>query len=444
MSLLAPAGHGPGLDLRIAGIPVRVEWLFLLWTVVLGSTLGDTALVVAWVVVVTLSILVHELGHAAALAGWGVPSRIVLHTLGGVTMHRQDLPTRWSRIAVSLAGPAAGMLALGVPALLLDRAWPAPEPWDDVLVLVVWVNLGWALVNLLPVLPLDGGNVAHELLDAATRGRGEVPARVLSAAVAVGVGAWALVEGFVFGALFAAFFAFDNVRGLRGRAQRAAVAELRAAAVALDHGAPASALDSAAGVLAATSDPSLRAAAAELAAWAHLAVGDRRSALAVLDGTTPRNGHLRALLTEADPAEQVNATVDAWLAHDHAPAAPVVDALESAGLLPVVSERLLGSRADGAAAARRAYQHALFVAGRFAESARVGEATVALGEADPTVAYNVACAHARTGRPEDALRWLVTAVGLGFTDTGLLDSDPDLDAVRDDPRFAALRRRVPT
>ena len=287
MNLLETGQQGGGLRLRVAGTPVLLEWTFLVWTVLIGATLGDPAMAVAWLVIVTVSILVHELGHAAALRGWGVPSRIVLHVMGGVTTHEAALPTRWSRIAVSLAGPAAGMLLLGLPAVLVDAAWPAPDPWDDVLYLVVWVNLGWAVVNLLPVLPLDGGHVAHELLDAGTRGRGELPARWLSVLIAGAAGAWALANGFMFGAVFAGFFVIDNLQAIRGRRERAASADLRPAAAALEAGSTVTTLTLARGVVDSARDSRARAMGLELMAWAHLADGDPAAATVVLADYPP-------------------------------------------------------------------------------------------------------------------------------------------------------------
>jgi hypothetical protein len=116
--------------------------------------------------------------------------------------------------------------------------------------------------------------------------------------------------------------------------------------------------------------------------------------------------------------------------------------LAAAGLVDTVVDRLVASRADDAEQARMGLQHALFLGGQFDASARLGEAMVGAGTTEPVVAYNTACAHARAGRLDHALAWLGRAVDLGFDDQRLLAEDPDLAAVRADPRFAMLRNRL--
>ena len=438
MSLLTSGQGGGGPEFRLAGIPIRLEWTFILFTVLIGSTLGDAALFVGWVVVVTLSILVHELGHAAALRGWGISSRIVLHGLGGLTMHTTSPPTRWGRIAVSLAGPFTGIVLFGLPALLLEDAVAGQDPWHDIVRFVVWVNLGWAFVNLLPVLPLDGGNVTKELV-------GETPTRVVSIVVAAAVGLWALTQGFVFGAVFAAFFIVDNVRSFGQRRERAAATDLQAAAQALERGDLAGARRQTDDALERSRDTKVRALATELGAWTALEEGDPARARQLVDryprGMRP-SGHLRAFVTEPTTADQVNATVDAWLAHQFLPPRAYVHHLAAAGLVDTVVDRLVDSRADDAERARMGLQHALFLGGQFDASAKLGEAMIGAGTTEPVVAYNTACAHARAGRLDRAFAWLDRAVDLGFRDGKLLADDPDLAAVRADPRYSLVRNRI--
>ena len=84
---------------RIAGIPVRVEPVFFVIMGLLGLQLAEEslALVLIWIAVATVSILVHELGHALTLKAFGQPSHIVLQGFGGVTISTRRLDRLASR-----------------------------------------------------------------------------------------------------------------------------------------------------------------------------------------------------------------------------------------------------------------------------------------------------------------------------------------------------------
>jgi hypothetical protein len=78
-----------------------------------------------------------------------------------------------------------------------------------------------------------------------------------------------------------------------------------------------------------------------------------------------------------------------------------------------------------------------FAAGRFDVASEAGEASAARRH-DPMSAYNVACAHARAGRPDDALAWFRTAAERGFDDVELAANDDDLATVRDLAEFRTI------
>jgi stage IV sporulation protein FB len=150
------------LRFQVAGFPVQVHLLFLLTALAVGATGGwNPARLAVWFGVVFLSVLIHELGHALAFRRFGHGARISLHGLGGTTSstggrsltHRQDL---W----LSLAGPAAGFL-LGGLVLALQRLTPVGQAGGLVgyaVASLLWANFGWGIINLLPILPLDGGH----------------------------------------------------------------------------------------------------------------------------------------------------------------------------------------------------------------------------------------------------------------------------------------------
>ena len=182
------------LNFTLAGIPIRVHPLFWLLAIFLGSGSGDILQILIWVIVVFISIVIHEMGHALAFRSYGVDSHIVLHFAGGLAIPESSpwgggwasvSPTPRQQIIISLAGPFAGFLlallvvggviftggTIAVGLLLgfipIPQLTSLPLGGDVVrlfVIMMLWVNVFWGLINLLPVFPLDGGQVARNVL----------------------------------------------------------------------------------------------------------------------------------------------------------------------------------------------------------------------------------------------------------------------------------------
>lgn len=215
------------MQLTVAGFPVRIHPSFLLIAAVLGAGGGgDLSLVIAWVIVAGASILLHELGHAITFRHFGVRSRIELHALGGVTIPVSGRGLRPAQqVAVSAAGPLAG-LAVGLSllaALRLAGYQPDGSFSDDVIKDLLFANIVWSLVNLLPVFPLDGGQLLSCLLRIVTGGGGELATQVISLVTVVGVGVLAVTHGYGLAAALLFWFWFIGARDAaagRGRRRR--------------------------------------------------------------------------------------------------------------------------------------------------------------------------------------------------------------------------------
>lgn len=169
--------RGPALRFQVFDTPVRIGLGFPLTIVAVPALLfwdrlsHQPWLVGWWFLLVTVSVLVHEGGHVAALRAYGFHPEVSLNALGGLTSTDETghLSHRRS-IIVSLAGPLTG-IALGITiemALL-----PIDHPTVNWIRSTSWfVNIGWSLVNLLPIMPLDGGHVMREVVDMVSRRRG--------------------------------------------------------------------------------------------------------------------------------------------------------------------------------------------------------------------------------------------------------------------------------
>jgi stage IV sporulation protein FB len=231
-----PAPTHYDVRFRVAGVPVRVNPWF--WVVTIGLSLrGEPSLlqIAIWVGAVMVSILVHELGHAFALRKYGWKPRVTLYGLGGLASadatYLAEEPEGKRQIFISAAGPGAGFLLGGlVIAGLFASGYSSyffswkiglgPIVPSEALYLLtadlLSINLLWGLVNLAPVHPLDGGQIALELFR--MRDRNRAVERSLFWSVIVGivmafVGGLALESTFM--AIMFALLAFNNYLRLK-------------------------------------------------------------------------------------------------------------------------------------------------------------------------------------------------------------------------------------
>ena len=186
------------LKFRLLRFPVRVHPWFWIMTLVLGAgALEENGVIslLAVIAVVFVSILVHELGHALAFRRFGADSHIVLHAFGGLTIPWAALRFRWQRIIVALAGPIAGFLLYGI-IYGSNRIYPWAGGNEFVALLyfqLLFVNLWWGVLNLLPIWPLDGGQICEEVCTTFSPRRGREIALQISMALAAVIALYSLV-----------------------------------------------------------------------------------------------------------------------------------------------------------------------------------------------------------------------------------------------------------
>jgi Zn-dependent protease len=206
--------NGGGLDFNLAGVPVKVQWMFFLIAALFGLRYSyEPLLFLAWVVVMFLAILLHEMGHAFMYRRFGVSPSVVIHGFGGLTYGR-SLPVARD-LLVSLAGPGVGII-IGGPLLYYARNNRIPDAnAREIVAMVIFTNLGWAILNLLPLMPLDGGNATNAFLSLVLRRDMTRPTRVLSIITATGLVFLALQYKQLYGAFLAGWFGFQNFQALQ-------------------------------------------------------------------------------------------------------------------------------------------------------------------------------------------------------------------------------------
>lgn len=197
----------------LRGIPVTVRPSFWLVAFLLGLGLADRALLAAWVAIVFLSVLAHEMGHALSARRFGAEVSVTLTTLGGFTrwVMPQGTLSPGRRALVAGAGSAVGIV-LG---LLVLGAFLATRPWGptavSIVLMVVWVNVGWGVLNWLPIRPLDGGHLVLAFLDLAFPNRADRIASVVFLVTTLAALGAALYFRFLFAAALAGFMAWAEI-----------------------------------------------------------------------------------------------------------------------------------------------------------------------------------------------------------------------------------------
>ncbi len=162
---------------RIAGIEIRIHVLFVLWAVWRMFDSADWR-AEAWFMGMLFGIvLLHELGHCfGARSVGGDASNIMLWPLGGLAFAHAPM-TPWAQFVTVAAGPLVNVVFCLISGLLLvvsagtlavlslnplhPVVWMHVPPGGvlEYVAIFYWVNYWLLLFNLLPIYPLDGGQL---------------------------------------------------------------------------------------------------------------------------------------------------------------------------------------------------------------------------------------------------------------------------------------------
>ncbi|GEM46698.1 site-2 protease family protein [Deinococcus cellulosilyticus] len=172
---LLPCAFPKGLSVTwrfgtFKGIPLHWDPLLvvfgLVWMWRHLQASGGSVFTLGWPVFLWVSVLVHELAHAqVALALRQSVTSISVHLLGGQVELEQDPATPHLEFWIAVAGPLSNLLLC----LLLWGTWMVYPEVQAGLQPAFQLNLGLAVFNLLPGLPLDGGHVLRAALWTYTR-----------------------------------------------------------------------------------------------------------------------------------------------------------------------------------------------------------------------------------------------------------------------------------
>ncbi len=201
------------------GIPITVEPMHWVSLGIIGylsvgnGELGSLGILV-FVLAGFLSILIHELGHAAAIRKFRLPVEIRMVTLGGVAIH-PPARTRSARFIISAAGPVAQATAgLLIFLLINNLSIPAEKVYFlSFFDTFVWISFLWAIFNCLPIFPMDGGQMVKEICGPTRRTWTHIIALITVGLIIVAM----LVTGYVatFALIMLLFMGYQNYQMLQ-------------------------------------------------------------------------------------------------------------------------------------------------------------------------------------------------------------------------------------
>jgi Zn-dependent protease/Flp pilus assembly protein TadD len=409
--------------------------------------------------VVFISILVHELGHAFTMKAFGYQPSVVIEWFGGRTSPNTNQPIPWLKdVALTLAGPLAG-LALGLTALFAFRHFAPVGSFAGpigrrLLGFLAGANIVWTLVNLMPVLPLDGGRISHTVLTRFFGRRGILFSQGIGLVASVAVVALSLRfdKGDMFVPLYFGMFGFQALQVLMAYfSGKQAGAEPHPAELAFAQatglfreGRLADAQRLAERALRIEPPPhrSVHLKLRHLMGWISLKEGRGQEALDHFARMESQEVEAHALAAafslagddvRALPLWELAAKSggDATLLHEYAGALIRSGRVEDARRLTNVDML----------AAWRAAERVPSIRGDFDAAANLGRQAM-MEYPRPDLAYDTACALARAGRIDDAQQMLDQASELGFSDAAHADGDSDLDPLRSTPAYVTWIKRV--
>jgi Zn-dependent protease len=168
-------------SLRVAtvkGIGIFTHWTFLVMLVGLfafylyqGLSVVAAFTGVALITTVFGCVVLHELGHAFMARHYGIPTLdITMYPIGGVARLTRMPSKPKEEFMIAIAGPAVNVAIAGVLYVVNEiiganiSMYEAMNTQANVLGMLMWINLGLVVFNMMPAFPMDGGRVFRAAL----------------------------------------------------------------------------------------------------------------------------------------------------------------------------------------------------------------------------------------------------------------------------------------
>lgn len=193
----------------------KLDPLFLVLAFGIGWLNSSTPLeILLWAIVIFISILVHELGHALTAIAFGHTAEITFMPLGGLTARTGPKLNSLREFLIVLNGPLAGFALYFLCRFLLQAGeFTSTSSFGYMLLIGTYINLVWTILNLFPVLPLDGGKLVMIVMEKIFGIKGGRIAYGISFITAALFGLLFFVMQQLFAGAIFSLFAFESYRG---------------------------------------------------------------------------------------------------------------------------------------------------------------------------------------------------------------------------------------
>lgn len=200
-------------------IPIAIHPFFWLLAALIGWMNSGTLFgMLIWIGIILVSVIVHEFGHALTAVIFKQTARIQLVALGGLTSYEGPKLKFWQQFIIVFNGPLFGFFLFLLATAILQIDLTASPLLFSILKATQIANLFWSIVNLLPVLPMDGGQLLRIVLEASFGLKGYKAALLAGAIISILLSFYFfIIQAFLVGALFFlfAFQSFDSWRKSR-------------------------------------------------------------------------------------------------------------------------------------------------------------------------------------------------------------------------------------
>lgn len=150
---------------ELFGIPIYVESSFLIILLIMAINAGSLSYGLGAAILLAISIIAHELGHALTAAAFGYKTRdITISLLGGCASLIALPRTAWKEFLTAIAGPAVSFV-MSVLGFWLYRTAPTDNRWMlSMFYYLGAMNVMLGAFNLLPGFPMDGGRIFRSVM----------------------------------------------------------------------------------------------------------------------------------------------------------------------------------------------------------------------------------------------------------------------------------------